>query len=370
MAEKVKKSIKKTTSKAKPVVKKITKTTPQVKKSKVVETKTKAKAVGSDSNLWMITTAILAVVLLGLFLNGHVFDKNDKIDTAKIEIDAAKELIENFIPSINPGITVVADGFSEKNGLYVVNLTISANGQDQKMISYLTLDGKMLFPQGIDVVEGDAIKAAPPSKTAPTEYPKSDKPEVDLYVMSFCPYGIQAEQQMKPVVDALKDVANINVRFIANVGGDTVESVQSLHGAPEAKEDLRQLCVQDMYDTKTYWNYVEEINNNCYPTYRTDGKLEVCWKEAAKTAGVDVEKVETCAYSSTGIDLIKADGVLSSENGVSGSPTIIINGMKYNGARTSDAFQAAICSSFNVAPELCGGVVESVAVEEVPEGSC
>lgn len=364
-----KKIIKKSTVKSKPAVKKTIKTTPKVEKFVVTKTKTETKALFSNINTWKMTTGILVVVLLGLFLSGHMFESND---SDEIGIDVAKETAANFIQNtlLSPGITLNVDDISKNGELYELNITITANGQEQKLISYMTLDGKTLFPQGLAVVEGEATAAQPPATAAPTEYPKVDKPEVDLYVMSFCPYGVQAENQMMPVVDALKDVANINVRFIANVNGDTVESVQSLHGAPEAKEDLRQVCVQDMYDTETFWNYVEEINSNCYSIYRNEEQMETCWKAAAETANVDVAKVEECAYSATGIDLLKADGTLTNEFGVSGSPTIIINGMKYNGARTADAFQAAICSSFNVAPEACGGVVETVAVEHIAEGSC
>lgn len=61
---------------------------------------------------------------------------------------------------------------------------------------------------------------------------KTDKPVAQLYVMSFCPYGIQAETTMKPVVDLLGSKVSIEPHFIVSVKDDTVTS---LHGYNEAK---------------------------------------------------------------------------------------------------------------------------------------
>ena len=72
---------------------------------------------------------------------------------------------------------------------------------------------------------------------------KSARPSVELFVMSFCPYGVQAENAMGPVVDLLGSKADIKIRFIATVNGATPDTVRSLHGLSEAKEDLRQLCI-------------------------------------------------------------------------------------------------------------------------------
>lgn len=51
--------------------------------------------------------------------------------------------------------------------------------------------------------------------------------------------------------------------------------------------------------------------------------------------------------------MMKAEESLAGQYGVSGSPTLIINGVLYNGARTADAYKQAICSAFNNAPAEC-----------------
>jgi predicted DsbA family dithiol-disulfide isomerase len=187
----------------------------------------------------------------------------------------------------------------------------------------------------------------------PQEVPKTDKPTVQLFVMAFCPYGIQAEDAMKPVADLLGSKADIKVHFIANVGGTTPDTVQSLHGAPEAQEDLRQVCIMKYYDQKTYWNYLMTINANCSSKYNDATAYDVCWKDAATKAGIDASKIDTCSKAAEGVNLLKADADLSNSKGVSGSPTLLINGASYNGARTPDAYKEGICNAFNTKPAEC-----------------
>ncbi|MBU3941884.1 MAG: hypothetical protein KKF74_03150, partial [Nanoarchaeota archaeon] len=43
--------------------------------------------------------------------------------------------------------------------------------------------------------------------------PKKDKPEVELFVMSHCPYGTQIEKGMLPVARLLGDKIDFNIRF-------------------------------------------------------------------------------------------------------------------------------------------------------------
>lgn len=255
---------------------------------------------------------------------------------------------------------------SSESGVYKFDIEIEAGGQKQEATSYATKDGALLFIQGIKVTNSGGQ-----AETEATDMgAKSDKPEVDLYVMSFCPYGVQAENAMKPVADLLGDKINLRVRFITDIGGDTPESVGSLHGAPEAGEDLRQACVMKNYDSATYWKYVFEVNANCYPVYREPVKLDACWRSAAEKAGIDTAKITSCSTTAEGVNLLKADEAKAAENSVRGSPTIFINGNYYSGARTSDAFKEAICSAFTTAPAECGTAVQAPVQADTEQHSC
>lgn len=314
------------------------------------------------------------ILFLGLVLvflsSGCSLLKNTK-EAKALTPEEAKTRVADFINEnlMQPGSEVSIKEISEENGMYKIIVNIS---EGQEITSYLTKDGKKFFPQVMDIDEVVAQNAnkteAGDNAAANQEIPKQDKPLVELFVMAFCPYGVQAEDAMLPVVDLLKDKADINIRFIASIEGDDINQVKSLHGPIEGIEDARQLCVAKNYDNATLWNYVSEINKNCYSIYNQGGEVyKKCWEAAAKTAKVDTKKIEKCV-TSEGPDLIRAEDAVASANSVSGSPTLLINGVKYNGGRTADAFKTAICSGFTTPPAECAEVLD--ATTAAASGGC
>jgi len=288
-------------------------------------------------NFWMITTVILAIILIVMVVKGQGITGN--IAATMSANDAANKAINYINDYLLAGqgtanLTSVSGG---TNGLYNLKFAISGRPYD----SYVTTDGKLLFPSAVDMTQTPETATTVPAKFEPK---KTDKPVAQLYVMSFCPYGIQAENAMKPVVDLLGNKASIEPHFIVSISGTTVNS---LHGEYEANEDMRQACIWKNYGQATFWTYVAYLNSNC-----NKGNLDTCWKDAAKTAKVDVTKIENC-FKTEGLTLMKAESALSEQNSVSGSPTLIINGATYNGARTAEAYKQAICSAFNKPPSEC-----------------
>jgi protein-disulfide isomerase len=283
------------------------------------------------------------------------------------EAAAAKAVSYINTNLVQAGQSVSANFTNDTGSMYEVKLSMS--GRDVGSV-YVSKDGKYII-LGTVLDMNEAIPKEDTSsgnqQQQPSTTPKTDKPVVELYVMSFCPYGVQAEAAMAPVVDLLKSKADIKVRFIASIG-DTVDSVQSLHGVVEGKEDIRQLCVAKNYDTATYWKYLAYINAKCYPIYRNgeDG-YNTCWKAAAANASIDTAKIESC-MAGEGVALLKGEETASNANGVSGSPTLLINGVRYNGARTAEAFKTAICNAFTTAPAECGQALSGATAQAA--GSC
>jgi protein-disulfide isomerase len=321
----------------------------------------------SGVNFWMMSTLILVIVLLivvGVSFSGMIGNgssSNTKVLTADQVGKNAKAYIEtNLIP---PGSTIAINNVTETDGVYLISSTY----QGQQIPIYMTADGKYMFLSAVDIT-----KPVPSSnQTQPSQnIQKSDKPKVELFVMSFCPYGVQAEQVMIPVYELLKNSVDFNIKFIVNIGGNTTDSVQSLHGANEAKEDLRQICIMKYYPDK-YWNYLAEFDNNCPSKLNDATGLDACWQAAATKFGIDVNKTSTCAYSSEGLSLLAADEQASNAYGVSGSPTLIINGGEYSGGRTPDAYKTSICSAFNTAPAACNQTVGSAnSTSTTASGGC
>lgn len=283
---------------------------------------------------------VVAVLLVAFLMMG-----SSPSLSANDAANKAVSWIRQYIAAQGSDINVtLVNATQTGDGVYQFYVTMGT----QTANYYVSNDGKLFFPQGFPT----NVTASTSSQTTQT-IPKSNTPSVQLYVMAFCPYGMQAEEAMKPVVDLLGSKADIQIHFIASVGGTTPDTVTSLHGTTEAQEDLRQVCIIKNYDQNIYWKYMMDINANCSASYSNAAAYETCWKSAAASAGIDASKITACANSTEGVNLVKADEQLSSANGASGSPTLIINGVTYSGARTPDAYKQAICSAFNTSPSEC-----------------
>ncbi|MGC8812154.1 MAG: DsbA family protein [Candidatus Aenigmatarchaeota archaeon] len=312
-------------------------------------------------NVWAISTVILAFGIIAVW-----FFKPSQTGFA-VQVLSPEEAAKKAIDYINKNL--VSQGTSASlvsvEDIGSVYKVITSY-QGSRIPVYISKDGSMLFLSAFNTSES---LVQTPTQTQEFDAPDKEKPEVNLFVMSFCPYGVQAENLMKPVFDLLGTKADIKVHFIVNVGGDTIDSVDSLHGANEAKEDARQACIMKYYTQKTYWNYLIEFNSNCYSLYRDDKKLDECWKKTAQKFGIDVDKIEKCAYGSEGVALLKADEQLTNQYGVTGSPTLIINGARYSGERSSEAFKKAICSGFITQPSECSQNI-TVSSSTSSSGQC
>ncbi len=298
-------------------------------------------------NLWMVTTAVLGIallILIALFLQSG--GSTTPSGTVSAETCGARMITyinDNFVQA---GSQAVFEKAVERNGVYQINTTYQGN----TISVYATQDCELLFLDYVDVKNTTPVPTT--TVTPPSTPVKSAVPVVDLYVMSFCPYGVQAENSMKPVVDLLGSRANVTIRYIASVNGNTINNVSSLHGLNEAKEDARQLCIMQKYPGQ-YWSYLMQINSQCYPLASNGTALDACWKQVATGLGIDVVQIESCAYGSEGLALLRTSEEKVDQYGVTGSPTLFINGQKYSGSRTPEAFKTAICNAFQTMPAEC-----------------
>jgi len=290
-----------------------------------------------------------------------------------VSAEEAKKVAEDFINEnlMQSGTKATIKEIVEENNLF--KLTVSLPN-DQEIVSYLSQDGEKFFPQVYDIqavakqAEEKAAAAAAAQEQALSEMPQTDRPVVELFVMSFCPYGVQAEEAMAPVVKILGAKADIKLRYIASLEGNDIKKVSSLHGPIEGLEDMRQLCAAKNYSQEKLWDYVMKIKADCYPVYsQGEAAYDKCWRQVAADTGLDAKKLDLCV-SKEGAVLIKAEDQHSQENSVSGSPTLIINGQKVNPARTPEGYKQTICGAFNTAPEECGEVLAATAA--AADGSC
>ncbi|MYK20285.1 hypothetical protein F4055_19315 [Candidatus Poribacteria bacterium] len=155
------------------------------------------------------------------------------------------------------------------------------------------------------------------------------KPEVELFVMSYCPYGVQAEQELLPFFEKYGDTIDFKLRFIVNVnqketseknGSGKIEFT-SLHGEPELIENKRQMVIAELYPDKLF----------DYLLCRAD-HLKEAWVNCAKDVGLDVGRIaEAVETKKITLDLIE-DVQRTEELNIKGSPTLVIDGRIIDGS--------------------------------------
>jgi len=251
---------------------------------------------------------------------------------------------------------------SEEAGVYKVHFKI----QDREWDAYVTKDGKYLFDRRFEIDE----KPQTPQQSQQKEIPKSEKPEVKLFVMSFCPYGNQAEEVAKPVVDLLGGVVEIEPRYVIyenyasgypNYCLDKENKYCSMHGINELNQDIREICVYKNQKDK-FWDFVLEVNKSC-----SAENVETCWKQAARKTGVNINAVLAC-QKENGQKYTAEEKELDQKYNVSGSPTLVINGVRYSGPRTSEGYKKAICGAFETQPKECEMTLSSE--NQTSSGGC
>lgn len=282
--------------------------------------------------------------------------------TGLISQDAANKAIKYINEQVlNGKANASLIDITEESGLYKIHILIGQN----EYYSFVSKDGKLLFEQGIYMEESEAGDKG----NALTEVPKSDRPDVKIFVMSYCPYGLQAEKMMLPVYELLDDKIDIGIYFVDYV----------MHGKQELDENLRQYCIQQEEESK-YLDYL-----SCFIE---EGNCDSCLSEA----GIDLVKLNSCmaitdsTYNVTGqynnsstwlngyYPIFDVQKDLNEQYGVRGSPTIVINGKIVNiTPRTPENLKQAVCSAFNSSPAECSQTlsneVPSAGFEETSNGS-
>ncbi len=224
----------------------------------------------------------------------------------------------------------------------------------------------------------DALKIAQQQNKTVKEFTttKSSLPQLKFFVMSFCPYGNQAEAGLKPVFELLENKVEWQPQYIINKINinevclnqvydrnrcqdlikqgyfpdqesckkrfypdqktclqeikkqalmiDENNGFVSLHGRNELNQDIREICAWNIEpDKKKWWQFIDQVNKNC-----NTNNVESCWQDQAKAAGYEISKIENCFNQQT-IQLLEKEAEIVNKYQVTGSPTILINETVY-----------------------------------------
>lgn len=285
--------------------------------------------------------ALLVLIAVAIVTGGVIFARYYQQNNAKPEVVKAK--IESLLKDQGGEVKEVV----KEEDLYKV--TISFGGQEQPV--YVSKNGKKLI-QGVVTFEEiekqkEAAKAQTknnvPEKTEAEN--KTDVPTVDLFVMSYCPYGLQMERGLLPAIEALGSKIKFNLKFVS----------YTLHGQKEVTENVNQYCIAKTQPAKLD-NYLK-----CF-WKDSKGASEACMK----AVGINAAQVSTCvADANKQFNPTEKDfSINKDENvkfGVQGSPTLVVNGTKVSSGRDGASVLKAICSGFKNQPKECGAKLSTTS---------
>ncbi|MEK6885588.1 MAG: thioredoxin domain-containing protein [Nanoarchaeota archaeon] len=275
----------------------------------------------NKSNIWMIVSIVLAIALIVSIVMPKGISSNN----------AGETLLTFLNTEVVPTGGVTLNSVTDKGNLYEVNVLY----QGQDIPVFITKDGKYFIQGATEINPAGGTTTPNPVTQTPTEVPKSDKPVVELFVMSYCPYGTQAEKGFIPMVEALGNKIDAKIRFVHYV----------LHGDKETQENYRQICIREEQSDK-FWKYVKCTLNS------TSSSVPADVTKCMTNNGISVTKVDDCIKNRAAA-LYQVDSDLSQQYGVQGSPTLIINGAESNAGRNAASYLTGVCNAFNTEPSEC-----------------
>jgi len=324
-----------------------------------VEHKTEKSKACKLNNLpvWQIVSGVLFiafVLFLVLFLTESSttgIDDSGVVNTTEMQ-NVANETV-SFLKSNFPVSELSLNTVLKEKNLYKMSILV----EDQELDIYTSMDGELIFIPGgapinktefLKLKEENPVDEQPSQEPAPQNLTKSDKPVVELFVMSHCPFGTQMEKGILPVVDLLSDKIDFQLKYVNYV----------MHGYDEVYEQLLQYCIMQEKPDKFYdylGCFLEDGNTevclNRNSILRAD--LETCISETDQEYAI----TESYNNNSTAFLIYDAD---NKKYGIKGSPALIVNGTKVSTNRDSQSLLNTICGAFNTEPAECSETLSNV----------
>ena len=310
----------------------------------------------NKKNITILLSAFLCLFLLGGLWYFNFRDQS-KLSAQDVAQKAIDYLNDNLLPDELSASLISA---IEKED--IVEMSFDIAGQEYN--SYVTKSGDLFFVEGIDLNE-KIIEV----EEAQGEITKSEKPDISLFVMSYCPYGLQAQKVFLPVSELLSDKVNMDIRFVDYI----------MHGEEEIDENLRQYCIQKEQEEK-YNDYlgcfVEDGDfEDCLASTNIDqGKMNSCIVEVDQNYNIYSQYEDQNTWLGGSYPRFDVELDLNEQYGVGGSPTLVINGAMIITAqkdcpvgkecvvipdmqRTPEKYKEVICQAFTEQPEECSQVL-------------
>jgi len=284
---------------------------------------------------------VFIVIVASIFLTGC---------GSNLSADVVKSLSQTFINEnlLAEGTTAEISEVAFESGLWRMKVQLSSGLEVDAMLS---ADGKYFIPEVFDVeeIQNASVNDSSESTEMAVEVPKNDRPVVELFVMSHCPFGTQAEKAILPAVEALGDAIDFKTKFVYYV----------MHGETEVREELRQFVIQENYPEK-YLAYLAEFleAGDSSTALEAVGLTEADLADASSAVdakfNIFANLEDQSSWLSGSYPLFGVHAAENEKYGIAGSPGLVINNTVVNGVSRSPAgMLAAICAGFENPVEAC-----------------
>ena len=197
------------------------------------------------------------------------------------------------------------------------------------------IDERPLSVAGPDPVNSAAAGSLAEGGTAVTHAVNPGAVKLELFAMSQCPYGVEAEKLFETVVAKFGADVDYKVEYIGDI--TPTGDLTAMHGPKEVKGNTYQVCAHK-YSEK--WVQFIACQNENWKSVDTNG--ESC----ATRIGLDPAVLKSCAEGPEGKALLEASYRRAKDREASGSPTIYIGGKEYQGSRRPGDVMRAICGAY------------------------
>jgi hypothetical protein len=317
------------------------------------EEKKLGKFFKKKENIWMSVSILLIVVLAVVLIWPHNISKA-----------AAGQKIVDFAKF--QGVTASVVSVNSNGSVYEVIVSVQGNS----MPVYITKDGRYFMNGVVDLSKlANTNSDSTPSET-PTDVPKSDKPVVQLYVMSHCPYGVEAQKIFMPMITFFGNKADVKMHFVS----------YAMHGKQELDDNNIEYCLQKEQPS-AFISFM-----NCFVASEDSAAC------LSSTSGIDKTKLNSCISSTDAKFKITSlynnqstwlsgrypqypvEASLNKEFGVQGSETFIVNGVHISPSEYRwdvNKMKDIICNAFTTKPAECSQAIASSGTSAGPSaGSC
>ena len=293
--------------------------------------------------IWQISTAALAVLLIvAVFTGGFGSNSKKGLSESVVADKTINYINENLL---NGKGTAKLDGIVQSGDLYVLTLDVN----DEKFDTYVTKDGAMLFTQGINLDEKPKTASPSQEQQPAQDVPKTDRPSVELFVMSHCPYGTQAEKGIIPAIKTMGDKVDFEIKFVN----------YAMHPSQgEVQEQLNQYCIQKEFKDK-YLTYLSKFleagkSKDAFAAAGiTEADIKSCVEKTDAEFSVTKNLEDKASWSSGRFPKFMIHDAENRKYGIQGSPTLVINGEQSKSGRDAKSILNAICNAFTTKPSEC-----------------